>query len=126
MEQTKNIKDFEKIEMPILSQLLILYESIHKIVFSFSKYERYTLGEKIQNTLLSLIELVIMVNSSNKYEKEKNLLRVSAKIETIKILIRIALNCKLIETEKYLETARKLQEIGKMTQGWIKYTRNSV
>lgn len=126
MEQTKDIKDFEKIEMPILSQLLILYESIHKIVFSFPKYERYTLGEKIQNALLSLIELVIIVNSSNKYEKEKNLLVVNAKIETIKILMRIALNCKLIETGKYLETATKLQEIGKMTQGWIKYTRNSI
>ena len=35
INQIKSNKDFEKIEMPILSQLLILYEIIHKMIFSF-------------------------------------------------------------------------------------------
>lgn len=126
MNQNNDIKDFDKIDMPILSQLTTLYELIHKLVFTFPKYERYTLGEKIQNTLLSSIELIIIANSSSKYEKEKILLKANSKIELLKIFIRIALNCKLIEVEKYLIISGKIQEIGKMTQGWIKYTRNSV
>lgn len=121
MEQ---LKDFEKIEMPILSQLVVLYESVHTLVFSFPKYERYSLGEKIQNAILSAIELAVIANGSNKYEKEKILLRANAKIELLKVLVRIALNCKMIETRNYFETERRIQEIGKMTQGWIRYARN--
>lgn len=117
-------KDFEKIEMPILSQLLTLYELVHKLVFTFPKYERYSLGEKIQEALLSAIELAVIANGSNKFEKEKILLRLNSKIELSKVLFRVALNCKIIETPIYLETQKRLQEIGKMTQGWIKYSKN--
>ena len=123
MEQIKNNRDFEKIEMPILSQFLVLYESIHKLVFTFPKYERYSLGEKVQNTILSSIELVIIANGSNKYDKERILLKANAKIEVLKILIRIGLNCEVIEIDKYLDIVKKLQEIGKMIHGWIRYTR---
>ncbi len=117
-------KDFEKIEMPILSQLLVLYESVHTLVFSFPKYERYSLGEKMQETILSAMELAVIANGSNKYEKEKILLRANAKIELLKVLVRIALNCKMLETRHYIETQRRIQEIGKMIQGWIRYSRN--
>lgn len=122
----ENIKDFEKIEMPILSQLLVLYEFLHKLIFIFPKYERYTLGEKIQDSILTSIEFTVIANSSNKYEKEKVLLQANAKIELLKILLRTALNCKIIEEKDYLEGTRRLQEIGKMTQGWIKYSRNLI
>ncbi len=119
------MKDFEKIEMPILSQLLILYESAHKLIFSFPKYERYSLGEKMQDAILSSIELAVIANSSNKYEKEKILIRANAKIELLKVLMRLALNCKIIKERDYLEITKRLQEIGRMTQGWIKYSRSS-
>jgi len=117
-------QDFEKIEMPILSSLLVLYGMIHKLILTFPKHERYSLGEKIQDAILISIELSILANNSNKYEKEKVLLRLNSKIEVLKILIRVALNCKIIETRTYLDLQNKLQEIGKMTQGWVKYTRN--
>jgi hypothetical protein len=117
-------KDFEKIEMPILSQLSVIYELSHKLVFSFPKHERYALGEKIENSLLQAIELSIIGNGANKYEKEKILLKLNSKLELLKVLFRIALNCKIIETKTYLEFSGKIQEIGKMTQGWIKYARN--
>ena len=125
MELINNKEDFSKIEMPILSQSLVLYEVIHKQIYTFPKYERYTLGEKIQEITLSFIELIIIANSSNKYEKEKILLQANSKIEIVKILMRIALNCNMIIVESYLDTAKRLQEIGKMTQGWIKYVRNT-
>jgi|SRR3989344_6880249 len=117
-------KDFEKIEMPILSRLSVAYELAHKLVFSFPKHERYALGEKIENGLLQAIELSIIGNGSNKYEKEKILLKLNSKLELLKVLFRITLNCKIIEAKPYLEFSAKLQEIGKMTQGWIKYARN--
>lgn len=103
-----------------------MYEIAHKLIFSFPKHERYSLGEKIENSILESIETLIMANQVSKYEKEKILLRANSKIELLKILFRIALNCQIIEVKEYLETENKLQEIGKMTQGWIKYSRNTV
>jgi hypothetical protein len=122
----ENKKDFEKIEMPILSQLQVLYETVHKLIFTLPKYERYSLGEKIQDTILVSIELSVLANSSNKFEKEKVLLRLNSKIELLKVFFRLSLNCKLIKTQTYFEQTKRLQEIGRMTQGWIKYSKNMI
>jgi NTP pyrophosphatase (non-canonical NTP hydrolase) len=117
-------KDFSKLEIPVVIKLFILYEITHKLIFKFPKHERYTLGEKIEKTILDTIELFILANQVSKYEKEKILSEANAKIELLKILFRISLNCKIIDSKVYLEIESKLQEIGKMTQGWIKYARN--
>ncbi len=110
--------------MPITVKLFRLYETTHKIIFKFPKHERYSLGEKTENAILDSVELFILAACASKYEKEKILLKANCKIELLKILFRITLNCKIIDTKSYLEQEAALQEIGKMTQGWIKYTRN--
>jgi hypothetical protein len=122
----ENKKDFEKIEMPILLQLQVLYEIVHKLIFTLPKYERYSLGEKIQDAILVSIEFSVIANGANKLEKEKILLRLNAKIELLKIFFRLGLNCKLIESQTYIEVIKRLQEIGRMTQGWIKYSKNMI
>ena len=102
----------------------MLYEMVHKIISKFPKHEKYSLGEKIENAILDSIELSILACYADKYEKEKVLIKTNCKTELLKILFRISLNCLMIDARQYLEVENKLQEIGKMTQGWIKYTRN--
>ncbi len=116
--------DFSKLEIPVVIKLFVLYEITHKLIFKFPKHERYTLGEKIERTILDSMELFVFANQVSKYEKEKVLAQANSKIELLKILFRISLNCKILESKEYLEIEGKLQEIGKMTQGWIKYARN--
>lgn len=117
-------KDFSKLEIPVVIKLFVLYEIIHKLIFKFPKHERYTLGEKTEMAILDTIELFVFANQVSKYEKEKVLAKANSKIELLKILFRISLNCALLEGKEYLELESKLQEAGKMTQGWIKYARN--
>jgi hypothetical protein len=119
-----NHGNFSNLEIPITTKLFILYESTHQIIFKFPKHEKYSLGEKIENSILGTIELSILASLASKYEKEKILLKANCKIELLKILYRLVLNCGIIDTKKYLEQEALLQEIGKMTQGWIKYARN--
>jgi hypothetical protein len=57
-----NHVDFEKLEIPLVSVLFVVYEKAHKILFSLPKFERYTLGEKIENTILEAI-ITISVSS---------------------------------------------------------------
>ncbi len=118
--------DFSKLEIPVVIKLFIIYEITHKLIFAFPKHERYALGEKIENSILESIEMFILANQASKYEKEKILLKANSKIELLKILFRIALNCQIMDDREYLEMENKLQEIGKMTQGWIKYSRNAI
>ena len=68
----------------------------------------------------------MIANGANKFEKERVLQQLNAKIELLKVLFRTALNCKIIETQVYLENSKRLQEIGKMTQGWVKYAKNMI
>lgn len=104
----------------------MVYELTHKLIFKFPKHERYTLGEKIENSILEAMELYILANQASKYEKEKILLKANSKIELLKILFRVSLNCQIVNSKEYLEMENRLQETGKMTQGWIKYSRNTV
>jgi len=116
--------DFSKLEIPVVVKLFVLYEMAHKRIFGFPKHERYTLGEKIEKTILNTIEFFVCANHVSKYEKEKVLIQANAKIELLKLLFRMCLNCAMIESREYLEIECKLQEIGKMTQEWIRYARN--
>ena len=116
--------DFSKLEVPVVVKLFVVYEITHRLILKFPKHERYSLGEKIENSILEAIEILIMANQSSKYEKEKILLKANSKIELLKILFRISLNCQILNSKEYLEMENKLQEIGRMNQGWIKYSRN--
>jgi NTP pyrophosphatase (non-canonical NTP hydrolase) len=116
--------DFSKLEIPVVIKLFVLYEITHKLIFKFPKHERYALGEKIEKSVLDTMELFVLANQVSKYEKERFLAKANSKIELLKILFRVSLNCQILEERVYLEIEGKLQEIGKMTQGWIKYARN--
>lgn len=116
--------DYEKLDIPLVAKLFVIYESTHRLIFTLPKFERYTLGEKIECTVLETLELIVIANGLGKIEKERVLLKTNAKVEVLKLLFRIALNCKMIEAKKYLEIEKHLQETGRMTQGWIKYAHN--
>jgi hypothetical protein len=47
------------------------------------------------------------------------------KIETLKRLIRIASELNIINSKRYLELELDLQEISKMANGWLKYSKEN-
>lgn len=121
MEQKERSDNFH--EPPIVTSLITLYKISHKKVSGFPKHERYSLGEKIENGILDCIELSIATNIATKYEKEKYLIRLGAKVDLLKILFRLTFNLEFIELPEYLDVEKRLREVGKMTGGWIKYAR---
>ena len=73
--------DFSKLEIPVVIKLFMVYEVTHKLIFKFPKHERYTLGEKIENSILEAMEFYILTNQASKYEKEKVLLKANSKVK---------------------------------------------
>lgn len=85
----------------------------------FPKSKKYALGQKIDNLTLEIIELVITAG----YAREQKLLilqKASIKLDLLKILLRLSLETKCIENNKYQQLISSLFEIGKMLGGWIK------
>jgi hypothetical protein len=89
-----------------------------------AKGQRYSIGTRIENKFLDLLE-----NSYITYftEKDKKLLKISdciLNLDTLKFLIHTTWEAKLISHNQYKEVAIKLEEIGRMFGGWKKSLEN--
>lgn len=76
---------------------------------------------KIENICLETAQLIITATLESKNSKLPTLNTARIKIELLKRLVRITSELNITSNEKYLELELDLQEISKMTNGWIKY-----
>ena len=60
---------------------------------------------------------------NNSAEKSIKLQEVSEKIDTLKVLLRLAKDCKCISNTQYLNMESLLYNAGKMTGGWLNKVR---
>jgi len=66
---------------------------------------------------------LLLLASKKRNEKLGLLEKADAKLEIIKILLRLAKDTQCLDNRKYLHLESLLQEIGKMLGGWIKHTK---
>ena len=76
---------------------------------------------KIETNCLDLLENIVAASFEKKENKLPVLSRSRIKVETLKRLVRITAELKMIQQKDYLMFESQLQEISKMTNGWIKY-----
>jgi four helix bundle protein len=108
-------------ETPIVQKIYDFYRELYLVVEKMPKKDKYSLGLKLQNLTLDLLEFVI--EASNAYEKEKlvSLNKATIKTDLLKVLTRLVYEIHATDQKKYLNLEEKLQEIGKMIGGWIRY-----
>ncbi|TSC91202.1 MAG: hypothetical protein CEN90_584 [Parcubacteria group bacterium Licking1014_17] len=88
------------------------------IIPHIAKGARRTIGARIENKFLDLLELTYTAYFT---PKEQKVLKISECIfvrDTLTFLISVAWSGKLISNQHYEEVAIKLEEIGKMFGGW--------
>ena len=112
-------------DAPIIQKMSDFYKMIYETIKLFPKDEKFTIGEKIKNLVLKILENLIEAEFSLKYNKIKLLEKASVKLDLLKLLIRICYELKLINLKKYIQIEKSLQEIGRMLGGWIKSTKAS-
>lgn len=88
------------------------------IVNKFPKNQRFVLGQKIENTLIAILEIAITINLSK--PTVNYFRRLDIEIQKLKIFIRLAKDLKFINIKKYEYLEKKVLEIGKITGGWKK------
>ncbi len=96
------------------------YKLFHEYLKLFPKQERFSLGQKIEITILEILEFSLASLYLPKYRKIEILRKTSDKNDLLKYLIRLAYETKSINLKKYLISQEKILEIGKMIGGWIK------
>jgi hypothetical protein len=92
---------------------------VHPVIVSkFPKNQRFVLGQKIENTLIAILEIVITINLSK--PTVNYFRRLDIEIQKLKIFIRLAKDLKFISIKKYEYLEKKVIEVGKITGGWKK------
>jgi len=87
-----------------------------------NKRFRYSLGCSIENSLLNLLENLIMAKNAPKPMKGSYLIKASALLEVATIKTRLLLEFKLVNETRIFQQQAKLAEIGRMLGGWLRST----
>ncbi|MBD3282407.1 MAG: diversity-generating retroelement protein Avd [Candidatus Portnoybacteria bacterium] len=99
------------------------YLSTYNKLDKLPKKNRYSIGQKIENNILELLELINLANIQIKNLREPILHKASAKCNLLKLLIRLCYDLNLFNERQYISLESQIQEIGKMIGGWIKFAR---
>lgn len=105
-------------DIPIFTKLYDFYKNLTPVITTFPKTKRYTLGQKLDNLVLEIFELLFSIPFSDK--KVSVLQQISVKLDLLKILLRLAKDSQAVNNKKYLELQVILQEVGRMLGGWIR------
>lgn len=85
-------------------------------VENFPKAHRFTIGERLTTHGLDL--LTALVEAAYARQKSELLEQASRKLNSIRYLLRMAKDLKLLSMDAYGFSAERLDEIGRMVGGW--------
>lgn len=102
----------------ILNKVKELYLSWINIAIHMQKSTRYTLGARIENKFLDLMEFAYLAYFSNKENKIEKITNCLILLDTLKFLIYTAWEGKIIAHTHYETISSKIEEVGKMFGGW--------
>lgn len=97
------------------------YKKVYLLNSKIPKRDKFGIYLKIENVCLKLATLIITAAFETRIAKIPILSSARIQIELLKRLIRITNELNIIPRNKYLDLESDLQEISRMTNGWIKY-----
>ena len=104
----------------ILSRVKEGYLIWMNVVPHMPRGARYTIGSRIENKFLDLLELTYIAYFTEKDKKSEKLSECILVLDVLKFLVSVAWEGKLISNRQCEEISVKLDEIGKMFGGWKK------
>ncbi|MBD3330008.1 hypothetical protein GF354_00590 [Candidatus Peregrinibacteria bacterium] len=106
--------------LPVISKTYEIYKFIIESNTNIPRKFRYSLGASMENSILELLDNLILAKNAPKPSKKGYLIKCQSLQEIIKLKNRLLLELKLINHTKIFQTNSKLNEIGKMIGGWYK------
>ena len=83
------------------------------------KTHRYTLGKKMDETFLAMLEAIAVAAFLTPQEKAPYIKFSIKKTDLLKIFIMLLWETKSLDDKKYIQLSEKLNEIGRNLGGWL-------
>ena len=94
------------------------YSQWFKLLNGFPKVYRGTLGAKIENYFLELLESIFTALYLAPIKKTVRLATAISKLDGVKFFLQLAWENKCLSDEQYASLSDKLQRVGRMLHGW--------
>ncbi len=104
----------------IVQKAYDLLRSTIPVLDKFPRSQKFTLADRIQNGLTELMEELIRAYYSPPDAKRALLQQVNIRLEILRHYFRLCYDLGLYSSLKYKDFAERLDEIGRMTGGWLK------
>ncbi len=87
----------------------------------FPRVRRFTLGERLETTLLEVLDLLVEAAYSG--DKVPALRRANRRLEVARHLWRLAHELEAVSTRRYQHGAGRMDELGRQVGGWLRSRR---
>jgi len=104
--------------LPILEKMKGAYALWYEYYQVLPKVHKYSLGQKIDNLFIEIIESMANASFLNVKEKLPWIRLAIRKLDTLKILLMILWENRSLNNKRYVALSLKLEEVGKMLGGW--------
>jgi len=111
-------------DIPIFKETYDLYRTFYGLRLGVPKQDRYTLWQRCDNLLLDVLEGIMVAGQTGKLAKLPTLETASARLNLLRVFIRLLSDVKAIDNKQYLVLQTEVDEIGRMLGGWIKSTKD--
>jgi hypothetical protein len=100
----------------VITRAYDLLKWLIPIVSKFPRDKRYTLGSRVENKLLDILDLLLAANYSR--AKLDILRKVNLELESFRFLIRLSHDLQFINLRRYEFISKETNEIGRLIGGW--------
>jgi hypothetical protein len=94
------------------------------IVPHITKNARFTIGARIENKFLDLLDLTYIAYFSGNDGKTEKVTECILILDLLKYLMSVAWEGRVVSVGQYEEISKKLNEIGRMFGGWLNSLKN--
>jgi len=107
-------------EAPVFKVIYDLLKDLYLARRTFEKTEKYSLGERLEVTLLDLLLHIIDAGHAKRNWKVASINKALHALEKTKVLVRLCYELKQINERRYLVWQESLSKAGRMLGGWKK------
>ena len=111
-------------QLPIYRKGLELIVFLENAVRGFSRYHKYSIGERLRQTSWDVVTLVVKANNTPVVSRRELLVALRDKIEEVSVALTVAKELEAFANHNsWQQAARMAVDLGRQSEGWLKSTR---
>ena len=111
-------------QLPIYRQALELIVFLENAVRGFSRYHKYSIGERLRQTSWDVVTSIVKVNNTPVASRRELLVALRDKTEEVNIALSVAKELEAFKNHNsWQQAARMAVDVSRQSEGWLKSTR---